>query len=140
MRDHKERLDRLMDILNDTATGRVLDHGTNPVYRGILDCTDGYAKLTGPCGDTDEIFLRIHEGRVKEVRFTTDGCLFTTAACDALARLTAEKSLEECRLIDQQMILDYLETMPEDHYHCALLAVLTLREAINQYLFSGGTW
>ena len=76
---------------------------------------------------------------MEEARFETDGCLFTTAACDAAIRLAVGRPLEECLAIDRQAILDYLETMPEDHAHCALLAALTLHEAINEYLFSGET-
>jgi nitrogen fixation NifU-like protein len=99
-----------------------------------MERPDARARLTGPCGDTDEMFLRVCSDRVQEVRFLTDGCFFTTAACDATALLARGKTIDECLTLDEQAILDYLEDMPEDHTHCAILALLTLREAIHQYL------
>ena len=34
----------------------------HPQYMGVIDNPDGYACISGPCGDTMEIFLKIeHE-------------------------------------------------------------------------------
>ena len=133
MNDQNEFIDRICGILVEMPSGKVMDHGTHPVHRGILEKTIAYAKMTGPCGDTDEMFLRIHRGRVKQARFITDGCVFSTAACDAAAHLATEKTIEECLSIDQQVILDYLEDMPDDHAHCALLAARTLQAALRNF-------
>jgi tRNA (adenine37-N6)-methyltransferase len=130
MDNENEFIDRICGILSAAPSGRVMDHGTQPSHRGIMEKAAVYAKITGPCGDTDEMFLRIHRGRVKEARFITDGCVFSTAACDAAAHLAMGKTIGECLAIDQQVILDYLEDMPDDHAHCALLASRTLHAAV----------
>ena len=46
----------------------------NPLYMGRMESPDGYARVTGPCGDTMEIFLKFEQGCVKEASFQTDGC------------------------------------------------------------------
>ncbi len=46
----------------------------NPRYMGAIDDPDGYARVTGPCNDTMEIFLRFKQGTVAEASFQTDGC------------------------------------------------------------------
>jgi NifU-like protein involved in Fe-S cluster formation len=72
-----------------------------------MDKPDGHAVITGPCGDTDEFFLRIRFGRIEDVRFLTTGCLFTVAACDATAFLATGKSVREAMGITQERILAY---------------------------------
>jgi len=134
MEKKDDLMERLCALLEESPVGKVLDHGRHPLHRGVMESPDARAHLTGPCGDTDEMFLRVVSDRVQEVRFLTDGCFFTTAACDAAALLARGKTLDECLILDEQAILDYLEDMPEDHTHCAILALLTLREAINRYL------
>jgi len=41
---------------------------------GDMDEPDGYACITGPCGDTIQIYLEIDKGQVKKASFQTDGC------------------------------------------------------------------
>lgn len=113
---------------------RTLDYGTNPKHYGDMDRPDGHARVTGPCGDTAEIYLRIQEGKIREVKFVTDGCLYSLAACNAAAHLAIGKTLHQCFSIDQRSILDHLKGLPDDHAHCALLAATTLYKAVNDYV------
>lgn len=115
---------------------RTLDYGTNPTHYGDMDLPDGYARVTGPCGDTDEIYLRIGEGKIREVKFVTDGCLYSLAACNAAAHLATGKTLHQCFSINQRSILEHLKGLPDDHAHCALLAATTLYKAVNDYVMN----
>lgn len=63
----------------------------NPLYRGVLENPDGYARITGSCGDTMEIFLRFENGRVKEATFQTDGCGSSTVCGSFAAETLAGK-------------------------------------------------
>ncbi len=113
---------------------RALEYGTNPTHYGDLDRPDGHARVTGPCGDTDEIYLRIREGRIQEAKFMTDGCLYSLAACNAATQLAIGKTLHQCLSIDQRSILDHIQGLPDDHTHCALLAATTLYQAVSDYV------
>jgi nitrogen fixation protein NifU and related proteins len=113
---------------------RTLDYGTNPKHYGDMDRPDGHARVTGPCGDTAEIYLRIQEGKIREAKFVTDGCMYSIAACNAAVLLAIGKTLHQCFSIDQRSILDYLKGLPDDHAHCALLAATTLYKAVNDYI------
>ena len=117
----------------------VLDYGTNPAHYGKLERPEGHARVTGPCGDTDEIYLRIQGGRVREARFVTDGCLYSLAACNAAARLATGKPLHQCLSINQRSILDHLRGLPDDHARCALLAATTLYQAVSDYVRNYGS-
>ena len=74
-------------IFEDTkdAYGTVaFERWLNPRYMGALNDPDGYARVTGPCNDTMEIFLRFRQERVTEASFQTDGC-GSSAVCGSFA-------------------------------------------------------
>jgi nitrogen fixation NifU-like protein len=110
----------------------MVEYGVNPPNYGSIKDPDGYAKLTGPCGDTVEIYLRVQNGTVEEATFNTDGCMFSIAACSVAAEMAKGKTLPECITINQSAILKRLEKMPEDHEHCALLAATVVQKALRQ--------
>jgi len=92
----------------------LIEHGTNPRNYGAIDHPDGYAKITGPCGDTVEIFLRV-------ARYY----LPVQERCSC-------KTMPACIGINQSAIVKHLEKMPADHEHCALLAAMTFQKALRQ--------
>ncbi|TFG91852.1 MAG: iron-sulfur cluster assembly scaffold protein [Syntrophobacterales bacterium] len=116
----------------------LIEHGVNPRHYGSINDPEGYAKITGDCGDTVEIYLRVRNGAVEESKFNTDGCIFTIAACSATAEMAEGKTLSACIGINQSAILDCLEKMPADHEHCALLAARTFQQALKQCIVSRG--
>ena len=116
---------------------KVLHHVVEPTHLGEMDKPDGHAVITGPCGDTDEFFVRIFSSRIREIRFRTTGCFFTIAACDAVATIAEGRTVREGLRINQEAVLEYLGGLPDDHKHCALLAVNTLQKALRAYLVRG---
>ena len=116
----------------------VIHHAMDPTHYGEMTKPDGHAVITGPCGDTDEFFVRAFSSRIREVRFRTTGCFFTVAACDAIAKMAEGRMVREAMGITQESVLEYLGGLPDDHKHCALLAADTLREALRAYA-TGGT-
>jgi nitrogen fixation NifU-like protein len=116
---------------------RTLDYGMNPSHFGDMEQPDGHARINGPCGDTVDMYLSIRDGKIEAVKFITDGCMFSIAACDAAARLASGQTLHRCLCLDQPAVIDHLNGLPEDHAHCALLAVTTLQKAVSDYVSKG---
>ena len=96
-----------------------------------IEKPDGYGKRTGVCGDTVEIFLQIREDTIGSFAFLTNGCLNTTACCNAVAHLVEGNSLENAWRLTPEDVVAYLETLPPDHIHCAELAVGALYLALS---------
>ncbi len=113
---------------------KVHAYGTNPTHYGAMDRPQSHARVTGPCGDTNEIYLRIQSGKIRDARFVTDGCMYSLAACNAATKLAIGKTLHQCLSIDQRSILEHLQGLPDDHAHCALLAATTLYKAVSDYV------
>jgi len=111
-----------------------IDHAMNPRNVRDMEDADGFAKVTGPCGDTMEIWLKLRNGIIAEASFLTDGCGTSIASGSTVTEMVKGRSITEARKINQQDILTALGGLPEESQHCALLAANTLRTAIRDYL------
>ena len=111
----------------------VISEYRNPSNFGIIDEPDAIGEIHGPCGDTMKISLRIEKMRIKQAFFWTDGCGATIACGSMLTKILKNKTLKEADNITSSQLLDALEGLPEKHHHCTILAVNTLRKAINNY-------
>lgn len=98
--------------------------------RGSLENPDARGGLRGWCGDSMQIDLRLAGEVILEARFETDGCNATIAAGGMVTRLATTLTLAEARLITPQEVISTLGGLPEDHQHCAQLAVNALRLAL----------
>ena len=117
-----------------TLTRTVIDHAINPRNAGNIPDADGFCAITGPCGDTMEIWLSIRNDRVENITFWTDGC-DTTIACGSIAtELVKGKDVAQALSIKQSAIIEALGGLPKDSAHCALLAANTIKKAIQDYL------
>jgi len=125
---------RMREIYSEAA----IEHGMNPRNIGEIEDADGFAAITGPCGDTMSIWLRIDDERIVDARFLTDGCGTSRASGSMATEMAKGKNLAEAQKISQQDVLDGLGGLPEESEHCALLAANTLKEAIDDYLFRKG--
>ena len=111
-----------------------IDHAMNPRNVGDMEDADGFARITGPCGDTMEIWLKVKNDSVADATFITDGCGPSIASGSMVTELAKGKNVREARIISQQDVLSALDGLPEESQHCALLAANTLKEAIRDYL------
>ena len=130
---------RVMAEMRKFYSQMAIDHAMNPRNVGRMKNADGYARVTGSCGDTMEISLRVKEEKVADAKFWTDGC-GTSIACGSMAtELIKGKSVAEARRVDSKSILSALGKLPESDVHCAILASNTLKAAISNYLASIST-
>lgn len=86
----------------------VIDYAQNPRNVGSIQDADGFASVTGPCGDTMEIWLRVRNGAIQETSFWTDGCGTTIAAGSMVTELAKGKAIIEALRTTQQDVLNAL--------------------------------
>ncbi|MFX1259153.1 MAG: iron-sulfur cluster assembly scaffold protein [Promethearchaeota archaeon] len=89
----------------------------------------------GPCGDTMQFFLKIKDNIIKKANFVTDGCGATVATGSQTTMLIEGKPLEFAEQLTPEEIETALKGLPDDHKHCAELAVRTLRRLIEKYKY-----
>ena len=113
---------------------KVYQRWRDPKFMERMTLPDGYAKQTGTCGDTMEIFLKIHDNRVTAASFMADGCGPSVVCGSYAAELSHGKTPEDLADFNGDTILEILGGLPEDHKHCAHLAAETVKRALDDYM------
>jgi nitrogen fixation protein NifU and related proteins len=108
----------------------VVEHSSNPRNTGGFDDANGYARVTGPCGDTMEIWLKVDGDTIVKAGFLSNGCGITIASGSMVTEMVKGKNTNDALIIGQQDVLDALGGLPEEKEHCALLASETLKAAV----------
>ena len=102
---------------------------------------DGYASVTGLCGDTMDIWLKVKYDTIIQATFMTDGCSTTIAAGSMVTELAKGKNISQALRTNQESVLSALDGLPEESKHCALLAANALKAAVKDYLaFNKEPW
>ena len=91
---------------------------------------DGRGKKISDCGDAIEFFLMVNDNRIESISYAHTGCFNTNACANAVIDLLKGKSLQEAYEINPEDVADYLESLPEDQFHCAELATGALYLAL----------
>jgi nitrogen fixation NifU-like protein len=112
----------------------VVEHSMNPRNLGDLEDADGFARVTGPCGDTMSIWLKVNGNIIINASFMTDGCGTTIASGSMVTEMVKGKSISEAQKTTQRDVLDALGGLPQESEHCALLAANTLKAAIRDII------
>lgn len=95
--------------------------------------TSASATGVGSCGDKLHVELYVENHVIQQVRCHPEGCAYTAACGGAVAELARGHTLGEALQIQPENVVCALGGLPEDHVHCARLAVNTLGEAIAEY-------
>jgi len=131
--DHDRIAQHLQEAILEGYSQKFRDEFLNPKNIGELEHADSHIRITGPCGDTIEMWLVIEDGKISDIRFMTDGCGATITCASYVTGAAKGKSIEEALRIRQEDVDEYFEGLPDEHKHCAKLAVMTLTAAIEKY-------
>jgi len=104
-----------------------------PKNIGSVDKASARGAAVGQCGDSIEVSLRIERGAIADIRVLPRGCVYTLVCASAMSELARGRNLDQALEIEPQDLVAALGGLPEDHMHCARLAVNTLGEAIADY-------
>ena len=102
----------------------------NPANVGVVENADGTGISDGLCNDTMEMTLKLDGDRIAECMFFTDGCGATIACGSRLTKIAVGRTVEEALDIQPEELAAALGGLPEEHRHCATLAVIALRNAV----------
>ena len=133
----------------------VIDHFMHPRNLEAMDQADHFTVMSGICGDTIGIFVKLENGtaeaasdspvesnddssdtapwqnlKIERCSFVTDGCGPTIACGSALTSLVTGLTVQEAMKVTSKTLMDYLGGLPLENTHCADLAVNTLKGAL----------
>jgi NifU-like protein involved in Fe-S cluster formation len=121
-----------------------MDHFRNPRNVGRIENPDAKAIEGSPaCGDMVAVYLKVDPDshRITEVSFESYGCASNIATACASNIATASiitemakgKTLEEAKALTWKQISKMLGGLPAVKVHCSVLAIDSLRAAVENY-------
>lgn len=124
----------------DFYSPEVMAEYQSPANLGPMKDPDGTGVADGLCKDTIEISIKVRGGKVSACKFFTDGCGASIACASRLTRLVKGMTVDEATEISPAELESLLHGLPDEHRHCATLAVIALRNALRDYTSrEGGT-
>jgi nitrogen fixation protein NifU and related proteins len=126
--------DNIFDEAKEAYGEKGFQRWRHPRYCGRIENPDGYARVSGTCGDTMEIFLKIENDRVIHASYITNGCASSSICGSFAAELAIDKYLDEVTDITAEAILKQIGRLPPEDSHCTTLAAETVQEALNNYM------
>jgi nitrogen fixation NifU-like protein len=115
------------------ADSRFWRHAQAPSNLGSCNPASASATGVGSCGDKLCIDLQVQDGVIKQIRCNPEGCVYTVACASAMSVLAQGRTIDQALQLQPEDVERELDGLPDDHLHCARLAVNTLGEAIAEY-------
>jgi len=118
----------------ESYSDKVMDHFRNPRNVGVIDDADGVGKEGNPmCGDIMELFIKVKDDTIVDVRFRTFGCGAAIATSSMATELIKGKTIDEALEITNRAIAEALDGLPPIKMHCSVLAADALRATLADY-------
>ncbi len=114
---------------------KTLDHFRNPRNVGVLEGDDvAVGRVGNPvCGDLMEMYVRVKDDRIDDIKFQTFGCGSAIATSSMITELVMGKTLDEALEVTRADVADALDGLPPVKMHCSNLAADALHDAIKNW-------
>ncbi|HBA36439.1 TPA: iron-sulfur cluster assembly scaffold protein [Candidatus Falkowbacteria bacterium] len=115
-------------------TKKTIDNFLKPKNIGSIKKPDGYAQIGNMvCGDQLDFFLKVEQGKIKEVKFLSFGCASNIATASVLTEKVKGMTIVQAKKYNWQKIVGELGGLPQQKVHCSVMAVQGLKKAIEDY-------
>ncbi len=100
-------------------------------WQGELEGATHHARASNPvCGDDAEIWLRVKDATIEDVRWKARGCPPTLAALDLLAERVAGSAVTAALGVTVDDLVAALPGLPATSRHACALAIGVLKSAL----------
>ncbi len=114
-------------------SAKVLDHFHHPRNVGEISDATAVVEMTNPvCGDLMKLWVVVREGRVRQARFQTDGCVPAVACGSWLTGRIEGRELADLKTITPEEIEAALDGLPAASKHAAILASDALKRLLEE--------
>jgi len=113
----------------------LLDHYKNPHNKGTIKNPDVHKHdINISCGDEIEIYAKIHDGVVKDVKFEGKGCVICMASASILTDEIVGKKITEVQAMGTDELLSIIGLkLTPTRIKCAMLPLVTIKKGIIDY-------
>lgn len=120
-------------LLGSGYAPKAIEYFLNKADMGSLPDATQVSELTGHCGDTMKIFLKIDQERIRDAKIQVLGCPGAVASAMVTMEMIKGKTLQEAMAIKDRDVYRVLEELPDQKQHCIRLSVKTLQKALQEY-------
>ena len=135
---------KVMNTCSALYTPKVMEAFKNPHNYGKIKNADGLGKVGNiVCGDVMWLYIKVAENKkkedvIKDVKFETFGCVAAISTSSTITDLVKGKTIAEALKTEKNDIIKKLGGLPSVKYHCSILAVDALIEAVYDYYSKAG--
>ena len=125
-------------------TEKVMETFKNPHNYGKIKNADGIGKVGNiVCGDVMWLYIKVvnspaGEEVIKDIKFETFGCVAAISTSSIITDLVKGKTIKDALKITKDNVIESLGGLPKIKYHCSVLAVDALVEAVFDYFVTMG--
>jgi nitrogen fixation protein NifU and related proteins len=131
--------DSIRELLSSSGyADKAIEYFLNRKNMGIIPDADHVSELTGPCGDTMKIYLKVENDRIQDAKIQVLGCPGAVASAMAAMELIRGMTMDEAMKVKDAEVFSMLEDLPDQKQHCIRLTVKTLQKAIEEYKAKNG--
>jgi nitrogen fixation NifU-like protein len=115
-------------------TPKVMEAFKNPHNYGRMKNASGVGKVGNPvCGDVMWLYIKVKNDKITDIKFETFGCVAAISTSSTITDLVKGKAVKQALKISKDDIVKALGGLPKVKYHCSILAIDALKEAIKDY-------
>ena len=135
---------KIQNTCSTLYTPKVMETFKNPHNYGKIKNASGIGKVGNiVCGDVMWLYVKVGKNAkkqeiIKEIKFETFGCVAAIATSSAITDLAKGKTIEDTLKLTKDSIIKLLGGLPSVKYHCSVLAVDALIEAVYDYFTKTG--
>ena len=114
----------------------VMEHFRNPRNVGRIEDPDAKAVEGSPaCGDMVAVYLKVSPEslRITDISFESYGCASNIATASIITEMAKGRTLDEAKEMTWKEISAALGGLPAIKVHCSVLAIDSLRAAVENY-------
>jgi len=134
------KITKKLNTCSALYTPKVMEAFKNPHNYGKIKDASGIGKVGNlVCGDVMWLYIKVDDKEViKDIKFETFGCVAAIATSSMVTDLAKGKTIAKALKISKDDIVKKLGGLPSIKYHCSVLAVDALIEAVYDYYLKQG--
>lgn len=122
------------DLLSGSGyANRAIEYFLSKSNMGVLPDADQVTEMTGPCGDTMKIYLKLDGEKIEDAKIEVLGCPGAVASAMAALDFIKGKRIEDAMAIKDRDVFRMLEEIPDQKQHCIRLTIKTIQKALQEY-------
>lgn len=112
---------------------KAIEYYTDKTNLGKIENPDVESTYMGICGDVMTFTLKVEKNIIKDIKFQATCCAGGLSAGSAATKLVQGKTIDEARKLTEEDIARHLEGCPKQKLHCIVLALKSLKKALDEY-------